>query len=583
MHGRTRWGLAYFLAWGCSLALATDVPEGEPNNSKIQATATPNVPGWGIAGDTLTGTTTGANSTSGASSLDMFFVETQALAPNIYRHRLVLTTAGAVGHTGVIMGLPDSGTPSETTTAQISSANTTPPRFNQWYGFGRAEKLYYRVTGTPNTTEPYTATLQTTVVNPVPVGTYQAGRVTISTRGRGHSTNTEMFLYDAGLNLLRWNDDSPEPATDAQSEIVVELAAGTYYLALSTSSAAIGEARDAYDRATAGARLDFPGGLVRESSTSANVNVAFAITDGVGVSPHAASLTGPYEIYWATFTVTGVTGACCLEDTCEVLTAVSCAAVGGEYQGDGSTCDLVATYTANPNVEIPDEGVVSSVLTITDSRLVSDLDVGLLLSHTFQGDIIATLTSPSGTSVDLLTRPGQRSDDFGFSANDFGDVSTDTDFVLSDEAAYFYELGALGAPEAAATGAWRADRGPLSRFIGEDALGQWTLQVSDNAPADTGTLLRWRLIVSYANPDACGTVDPCASQSRADANCDGLVNNFDINCFVLAVAEGESTWGAACNAAGTCDFTCVLDINGDGIVNNFDIDPFVLCLTEGCP
>ncbi|MBL8878602.1 MAG: proprotein convertase P-domain-containing protein [Phycisphaerales bacterium] len=575
--------MAFCLLGGGSIALATDVPEGEPNNSKIQATATTNVPGWGISGDTISGATTGASTSSGANSLDMFFIQLEPLATNIYRHRLVLTTSGPTGHTAAIMGLPDSGIPTETTTAQVSATTTSPPRFNQWYGFGRAEKLYYRVTGTPSTTEPYTATLQTTVVNPVAVGTYQAGRIVISTRGRGHSTNTEMFLYDAGLNLLRWNEDSPTPATDVQSEIAVELEAGVYYLALSTSSTAIGEARDAFDRATTGTRLDFPGALVRESSTTANVNVAFSITDAIGASPRAASLTGPYEVYWATFTVSGVTGACCFEETCDLRTAAACASAGGQFQGDGTSCNIVATYTANPDVEIPDEGEILNFLTVPDSRLIRDLNVGLLISHSFQGDIIASLTSPAGTTVDLLTRPGQRSDDFGFGANDLGDVSNGTDFVVDDEAAFFYELGAAGAPSASVTGTWRADRGPLADFVGEDAQGVWTLTVSDNAPADTGRLVRWKLFVAYADPEACGTTDPCAAQTIGDANCDGLVNNFDINCFVFAIAEGESGWAASCNVAGNCDFSCVLDINGDGSVNNFDIDPFVLCLTEGCP
>lgn len=67
-------------------------------------------------------------------------------------------------------------------------------------------------------------------------------------------------------------------------------------------------------------------------------------------------------------------------------------------------------------------------------------------------------------------------------------------------------------------------------------------------------------------------------QTDGDLNCDGNVNNFDIDPFVLALANAESyhTLYPTCNIQNA-------DVNGDGAVNNFDIDPFVQCLTSGCP
>ncbi|MGE0482118.1 MAG: hypothetical protein AB7Q17_16780 [Phycisphaerae bacterium] len=66
--------------------------------------------------------------------------------------------------------------------------------------------------------------------------------------------------------------------------------------------------------------------------------------------------------------------------------------------------------------------------------------------------------------------------------------------------------------------------------------------------------------------------------SRGDVNCDGQVNNFDIDPFVLALTDPT----AYAVTYPTCDIDSA-DINLDGAVNNFDIDPFVLCLTVGCP
>lgn len=64
---------------------------------------------------------------------------------------------------------------------------------------------------------------------------------------------------------------------------------------------------------------------------------------------------------------------------------------------------------------------------------------------------------------------------------------------------------------------------------------------------------------------------------RGDANCDELVNNFDIDAFVLAIVSGEPTWAAQFD----CDFFCVIDVNADAAVNNFDIDPFVALIVGG--
>ncbi|MGE0481921.1 MAG: S8 family serine peptidase [Phycisphaerae bacterium] len=67
-------------------------------------------------------------------------------------------------------------------------------------------------------------------------------------------------------------------------------------------------------------------------------------------------------------------------------------------------------------------------------------------------------------------------------------------------------------------------------------------------------------------PDECGAV-------VGDMNCDGLLNNFDIDPFVLALTD-PAAYAATfpgCNILNG-------DVNNDGVVNNFDIDPFVALL-----
>jgi photosystem II stability/assembly factor-like uncharacterized protein len=59
-----------------------------------------------------------------------------------------------------------------------------------------------------------------------------------------------------------------------------------------------------------------------------------------------------------------------------------------------------------------------------------------------------------------------------------------------------------------------------------------------------------------------------------DLNCDGAVNGYDIDPFVLALTDPE----AYAAQLPDCDYM-LADVNGDGAVNGYDIDPFVGVLT----
>lgn len=67
--------------------------------------------------------------------------------------------------------------------------------------------------------------------------------------------------------------------------------------------------------------------------------------------------------------------------------------------------------------------------------------------------------------------------------------------------------------------------------------------------------------------------------ARGDLNCDGFVNNFDIDAFVLAILDPTAydvTYPMCTIITG--------DIDDSGATNNFDIDAFVECvLDSGCP
>lgn len=305
-----------------SSAFAAIFPEAEGNDSK----ATANLIAGMVAGDSITGVSTSA---SGA-GLDYFRVGTAPLAAGIYRHRLVLTS-DVVGHTGTIRGLNQIasavdtlpgipwdgvvGTPGPTdTTVQTSSTATNPPRYNQWYGFGKAAEIYYRVTGGSTTTAPYNATLESQLVTPVDIGMYQPGSISINSFGQGHSSDTDMWVYDSNYNAIAGygNDDeapnaiSGGPGTGGtlQSFFARDYAPGVYYLAVSNFQLSHNMPSPSDDDFRTGSLLDFPDGIAN-SSTTINLNMTFTIADSGGNSLQVANTkTGQFDVNWFRFTVT---------------------------------------------------------------------------------------------------------------------------------------------------------------------------------------------------------------------------------------------------------------------------------------
>ena len=152
---------------------------------------------------------------------------------------------------------------------------------------------------------------------------------------------------------------------------------------------------------------------------------------------------------------------------------------------------VVVSY-AGPPVAIPDSNatgvaiplpvavaptslakVVFSFDGTTCNATIGSTTVGL--NHTWVGDLIATLQSPAGTVVSLMSRPGGVNN----SGNNFCQTVLDDAAPTSIQA-----IAVAGAPW---TGTFRPNA-PLSAFNGQDANGIWTLRVSDNALIDTGSV-----------------------------------------------------------------------------------------------
>ncbi|MHB1035438.1 MAG: S8 family serine peptidase [Pirellulales bacterium] len=126
--------------------------------------------------------------------------------------------------------------------------------------------------------------------------------------------------------------------------------------------------------------------------------------------------------------------------------------------------------------KIPDDGTVTSTISIDRLFTISDVDVELDISHTWDDDLDVYLVTPDGTRIELFTDVGGGGDNF-------------TRTVLDDEAET--PIADAAAPF---TGRFRPE-GRLSDCDAFNAFGTWTLEVTDDYPEDVGVLNSWALVM----------------------------------------------------------------------------------------
>ncbi|MEZ4307669.1 MAG: DUF4215 domain-containing protein [Polyangiaceae bacterium] len=195
------------------------------------------------------------------------------------------------------------------------------------------------------------------------------------------------------------------------------------------------------------------GGGTGPDSEALFVTVKSAGTYGVAVSSSGGSTSGNYQL-----------------------------SVSVHPQATPPNC---TTYTSAAGaLAIPTgPGETLSTITVPGNPRIADVDVTLDLSHANPPDLDISLISPQGTQAFFLTDVGNN----GF---------PDWDFTVDDEAAFgigAYTLlnGMVLQPEST---------GRLNWFDGQDAGGQWTLRILDDAANNGGTLNGWSITICEAPP-----------------------------------------------------------------------------------
>ena len=159
-------------------------------------------------------------------------------------------------------------------------------------------------------------------------------------------------------------------------------------------------------------------------------------------------------------------------------------------------CEI--SNSTNVSVDIPDNNLegIKSRLEITNNKIISDVNVTVSISHTWNEDLILSLIGPSGVEIVLSSQNGGEGDGY-------------SETVFDSEAESIIQTGI-----APFTGAFKPEE-DLSVLYGTESYGTWYLKILDVGPQDTGSIQSWSLEI-------------CGVEIISDDNDkDGVLNEFD--------------------------------------------------------
>jgi len=150
----------------------------------------------------------------------------------------------------------------------------------------------------------------------------------------------------------------------------------------------------------------------------------------------------------------------------------------------------------------------TSVIHVPQSATVEDLDVHVNIRHYSIGSLGFTLTSPAGTTITLLDRPGFPPFPGCENADVdvlFSDGQPDPENICADPAGGTpWPVNIAGPTQ------------PLATFNGENIQGDWTLTVYDYWSDSIGAIIDWSLLPTPSLADACAVCADAADVIFAD-------------------------------------------------------------------
>lgn len=126
---------------------------------------------------------------------------------------------------------------------------------------------------------------------------------------------------------------------------------------------------------------------------------------------------------------------------------------------------------------------------VTQNFTVSDVKIGVLMAHTYRGDLLMYLVAPDGTRIQLTTGFGAAADNYNvlFDDSAAASISTYTANSTATATTAVPPYSASYRPSVA-----------LSGFAGKNSTGTWTLEICDQYAQDSGTFYQSDLYLTAA-------------------------------------------------------------------------------------
>lgn len=133
-------------------------------------------------------------------------------------------------------------------------------------------------------------------------------------------------------------------------------------------------------------------------------------------------------------------------------------------------------YNGLSDESIPDNGIKTFFVDVTDDFTLSDVNISIDITHQFVGNLTLSLISPLGTEVLLK-------------ADEYCGSQPGINVTFDDEALAVYDCETTTSAKPA---------GSLSSFDSENSVGRWELKVVDDTEGYEGTLNSWSLSLCKA-------------------------------------------------------------------------------------
>ncbi len=155
-------------------------------------------------------------------------------------------------------------------------------------------------------------------------------------------------------------------------------------------------------------------------------------------------------------------------------------------------------YEATPNLSIPDDtcgtSSVTSQINVPDDHTMTELELGIVLTHSYRGDLWIALTSPASETITLFIdhvlggTPGDGANNIYGTFDEDATGFPDNGFADSTASYSNRRFQTYDNQNPSSIG--------LDNYIGDSALGTWTMTLCDDASVDTGTLVKWALMIT---------------------------------------------------------------------------------------